>query len=171
MGRTKEKESYPTLAYEVTMNHSTRVLGATCAFPGGRNNKAIRRYDPNVMEVRLSKRITDLLECALFDADTDEHIHRGAYLIVERGYHKWKCLVPPYKASRTENQQVWSKHLESVRKDVECCIMKLKGRFCILKLPLEFRSEERLNCMFYSCCILQNMLQTYGGLEWGWWHA
>ncbi|CAM9530440.1 unnamed protein product [Discosporangium mesarthrocarpum] len=143
-----------------------RIFGATCAFPGGRNDKTIVRYNSNVMEVRLSKRFTDL-EYDLFDADGNEHVHRGAYLIVDGGYHKWKCLLLPHKASRTKDQLMWSKRLESVRKDVECCFGILLSRFRILKLLLEFRSEERINCMLYSCCVLHNMLQAYYALEWG----
>ncbi|CAM9767454.1 unnamed protein product [Discosporangium mesarthrocarpum] len=111
----------------------------------------------------MNKRFTDL-EYTLFDADGNKYTHRGAYLIVHGGYHQWKCLMVPYKASRNEDQLQWSKGLESVRKDVEWFFGILKGCFRILKLPLGFRDEDRIN-MFYTCCVLHNMLRACDGLD------
>ena len=65
----------------------------------------------------------------------------------------------PLNADDTE----FSKHLESVRKDVECFFGILKGRFRILKLPILFRSRERIDNAFFTCCILHNMLHALMG--------
>ncbi|CAN0205245.1 unnamed protein product [Discosporangium mesarthrocarpum] len=113
----------------------------------------------------MNKRFTDL-EYTLFDADGNEYTHRGAYLIVDGGYHRWKCLMAPYKASRNEDQLQWSKRFESVQKDVECFFGTLKGCVRILKLPLGFRAEDRISNMFYTCCVLHNVLCAYDGLNW-----
>ncbi|CAM9853757.1 unnamed protein product [Discosporangium mesarthrocarpum] len=94
----KGKEGFPTLAYEVTVDHSMRALGATCDRPGARNKKIIVRYDETVVQVRMNIRFTDL-EYTLFDADRNEYTHRGEYLIVDGGNHQvltWGCqpLLP-----------------------------------------------------------------------------
>ncbi|CAN0103390.1 unnamed protein product [Discosporangium mesarthrocarpum] len=57
----KGKEGFPTLAYKVTVDHSKRVLEATCGSPGARNDKTIVRYDDTVFQVRMNKGFTDLL--------------------------------------------------------------------------------------------------------------
>ncbi|CAM9535369.1 unnamed protein product, partial [Discosporangium mesarthrocarpum] len=62
----------------------------------------------------------------------------------------------------------WSKHLESVRKDVECFFGRLKGLFRILKMPLVFWASnanlrEKIENIFFDFCILQNMLHTCDG--------
>ncbi|CAM9708381.1 unnamed protein product [Discosporangium mesarthrocarpum] len=53
------KEGFPTLAYEVTVDHFMRVLGATCGFPGARNDKMVVGYDDTVVQVRVNKTFTD----------------------------------------------------------------------------------------------------------------
>ncbi|CAN0181215.1 unnamed protein product, partial [Discosporangium mesarthrocarpum] len=98
---------------------------------------------------------------------------KGAYLIVDRGYHKWRCLMSLFKASSTQAQLKWSSWLESVRKDVECSFGRQKGRFRILKLPMlhgasSNRPREKTNKMFFTCFILENsmMVLAHRGLLW-----
>ncbi|CAN0184430.1 unnamed protein product, partial [Discosporangium mesarthrocarpum] len=84
----KGKKGFPTLAYEVAVDHSMRVLGATCDFPGTRNDQTIVSYDDDtVVHVWMNKRFTDL-EHTLFDADGNEYKLRGAYLFADGGYHQ-----------------------------------------------------------------------------------
>ncbi|CAM9977788.1 unnamed protein product, partial [Discosporangium mesarthrocarpum] len=77
--------------------------------------------------------------------------------------------VPPtFKASSTHAHLSRSIWLESVRKDVECYFRRLKGRFRILNLPMlhwvsSNHPREKID-MFFTCCILQNMLRAYDGL-------
>ncbi|CAN0357815.1 unnamed protein product, partial [Discosporangium mesarthrocarpum] len=58
---------------------------------------------------------------------------KGAYLIVDGGYHQWRCLMCPLKSVLTVAELKWSKRLEIVRKNVECFFERLKGRFRVLK--------------------------------------
>ncbi|CAM9175172.1 unnamed protein product [Discosporangium mesarthrocarpum] len=44
----KGKKGFPTLAYEVTVDHSMRALGAICGSPGARHDKTIALYDDTV---------------------------------------------------------------------------------------------------------------------------
>ena len=68
-----------------------------------------------------------------------------------------------YPLSAAETQ--YSKALESARKDVECFFGVLKGRFRILKLPILYRKKEAVDNLFFTCCILHNMLHDYDGLD------
>ena len=49
----KGKEGYPTVAYNVTVDHSRRVMAVHGAFLGARNDKTIARTDPIVRVVRI----------------------------------------------------------------------------------------------------------------------
>ena len=47
----------------------------------------------------------------------------GLWLIVDGGYHRWRCLQCPVKLCRADDElALWSRWIESVRKDV-----RLKG--------------------------------------------
>jgi hypothetical protein len=66
----------------------------------------------------------------------------------------------------TDDDEVkWSKHLESVQKDVECTFGSLKMRFKILKIPIMYRHVEHVDNVFYTCAILHNMLLQWDGYE------
>ena len=64
----------------------------------------------------------------------------------------------PYKTTSQEKLALWSKRLESIRKDVERTFGVLKKRFRVLKLPLLFREASFIEDMFITCCVLHNML-------------
>jgi Plant transposon protein len=68
--------------------------------------------------------------CVPFDImDNQGNIKRekGLYLIVDGGYHKWKCLQCPFKHTSKSAEALWSRWVESVRKDVECTFGILNG--------------------------------------------
>lgn len=52
-----------------------------------------------------------------------------------------------------------------MRKDVECFFGILKGRFRVLKLPVQYRTKERIDDLFFTCCILHNMIHAFEGRE------
>ena len=55
-----------------------------------------------------------------------------------------------------------------MRKDVECTFGILKGRFRALKLPIYFQTAEAIDNMFFTCCILHNMILAHDGLDRRW---
>lgn len=64
--------------------------------------------------------------------------------------------------------------MESVRKDIECCFGVLKGRWRVLKLPVQARSKEHIDDIFFTCVCLHNILHDWNGrdqwengLHWG----
>ena len=60
--------------------------------------------------------------------------------------------------------RVWQKHMESVRKDIECVLGRLKGRFRILKCPIQLQKKHEIDNMFITRCVLYNMLHHFDGL-------
>ena len=55
----------------------------------------------------------------------------------------------------------WRARLESVRKDIECAFERLKGRFRILKVPINFHKKSQIDDLVVSCVILQNMIHRH----------
>lgn len=52
-----------------------------------------------------------------------------------------------------------------MRKDVECFFGILKGRFRILKLRMPYHKREDIDNIFFTCCILHNMLHVFDGMD------
>eukprot|EP00961_Rhodomonas_salina_P007305 98627-Rhodomonas_salina.2 len=72
-----------------------------------------------------------------------------------------QCPVS-YASSKVEKE--WSRHIESMRKDVECTFGMLKGLFRILKVPCRYENKECVDNVWWTCCILHNWLLSYDGL-------
>ncbi|CAN0178702.1 unnamed protein product [Ascophyllum nodosum] len=158
------KEGFPTIAYQVTVDHSGRVLAVTRGFAGAHNDKTIVRYDDAVQQIRENATYTERV-LQLRGKNGELIDCKGNYLIVDNGYHKWRVLQEPSKYPTTPEDTQYSKQLESTRKDVECFFGILKGRFRILKLPLLYRSKEAIDNVFFTSCILHNMLHEYDGMD------
>jgi len=75
-------------------------------------------------------------------ADGDRKMIKGAYLIIDGGYHPWEAT-------------------EAVRKDIECYFGRLKSRSCMLKTPVSFHSKTDIDNAFFTCVGLQNMLHDW----------
>ncbi|CAM9609651.1 unnamed protein product, partial [Discosporangium mesarthrocarpum] len=156
------KEGFPSIAYSATVDHTRRALALTAGFAGATNEKTIVRYDPSVDRVKIHEEYTQM------EDTLRESTKKGAYLIVDGGYHQWRCLMCPLKSALAVAELTWSKRLESVKKYVECFFGRLKGRFRILKMPLTFwvstaNSREKIDNIFFACCVLQSMLHAYDG--------
>ncbi|CAM9914719.1 unnamed protein product [Pylaiella littoralis] len=158
------KEGKPTVGYQVTVDHTGRVLAVTEGFTGSTNDKTIICWDAAVDQIRRDKQYTEK-KFDVYKADGTTQTLEGCYLIVDNGYHKWRTLIEPTKYPITEEDIRFSGRLESVRKDVECFFGILKARFRILKLAMTYQKQERLDYVFFTCCILHNMLHTYDGMD------
>ena len=73
--------------------------------------------------------------------------------------------MEPSKYPLSKGDLLFSKRLESVRKDVDCFFGILKIRFRILKLAMTYQQQKRIDSVFFTCCILHNMLHTYDGMD------
>jgi Plant transposon protein len=94
--------------------------------------------------------------------------YKGAYLLTDNGYARWRIMQCPIKSSTNMNELKWSTRLESVRKDVECTFGILKGRFQILRSRILFHSQKKVDNIFVSACILHNMNLRGDNLDTRW---
>ena len=92
-------------------------------------------------------------------------LYRGAYIIADNGYAKWRMFQAPIKSSSSMEELKWSTRLESVRKDVECFFGRLKIRFRILRSRILFQKQGYIDNVFYASCIMHNMLLKDDGLD------
>lgn len=81
------KEGFPTLAFQVTVDHAGRAIGVTHGFTGSTNDKTIIRYDAAVERIRKEKEYTER-QYKLFKKDGTSFTRKGCYLIVDNGYHE-----------------------------------------------------------------------------------
>ena len=163
----KGKEGYATLSYEVSVDHRKKIIAATIGHPGCRNDKTTVKFDGFVTAIHDGRLYSDV-EFDLKKNDGTTVKEKGLYLIVDGGYHKWRCLQCPLKHTSIPKDALWSKWVESVRKDVECVFGILKDRFRCLKLPIYLHDENVIDNMFFTCCILHNMLLTEDGYDRRW---
>lgn len=54
---------------------------------------------------------------------TGHEVLQGLWVIVDGGYHRWRCLQCPSQVCVDRELALWSRWLESVRKDVECVFL------------------------------------------------
>jgi len=151
------KEGYPTVAYQVTVDHLKRIRNSTNGFFGARNDKHIVRSDKFVVDLKEKKIYSDIgFTLRLPDGGTKRV--RGLYLICDGGYHFWRVLQCTIKNASDDDTRVFSSRVESLRKDVECVFGIMKKRHKILCRGIEIRELQHIDNVFFACCIIHNML-------------
>lgn len=127
------------------------------------------RYADEVIQLNHRQRLQ--FDFDLFGSDGTVHRHKGAWYLCDGGFHKWRCLQCPVKMSPDVDTSVWSKWIESMRKDVECCFGILKGRWRILKTGLLIQDANVVGNIFKTCVCLHNELLEHDGLDESWEHS
>ena len=163
------KESFPSIAYQVVVDHSRRVLHITQGMYGSLNDITITKYDAFCMDVKQEKRFKDV-EFSIIDENEIARICKGVYFICDGGYPKDPYLINPFGARSDMAEVYWSEWLESVRKDVECTFGVLKARFRILRNGMRFHKKIVVDAVMITCCILHNMLLHCDGLDMSQWN-
>ncbi len=157
----KGKEGFTTIGFGIAVSHRRRILHSTGGFLGATNDKTIARHDSFMTALRTAG---GQLDCArdfkysLFDSSGRLVQHKGAYILVDNGYHKWAELMNPISHPNSIEEKRWSANLESFRKDVECTFGILKGRFRVLKTGIRLQSMASVVRVWKTCCALHNML-------------
>ena len=158
------KEGYPTLAFNVAVTHSKRIIAATSAQYGARNDKTLVKYDAFIDDVRSGKSLkTQPFRLRKKDGTCSEETK--AYGICDGGYHRWACLQAVEKLASDHDGAGFCKRIESVRKDVENVfgIMKMRHRVLFGKFLL--LDQKVVSDVFHSCCIIHNMCQIDEGWD------
>lgn len=101
----------------------------------------------------------------VYNSDGDQEELRGLYLICDGGFMKYRCLMAGMKWYSRIEECYWSTQMESTRKDAERAFGSLKNRFRCLKLPVLFHNQDDVDNMFWTCCILHNMIAVNDGRD------
>ena len=100
----KGTEGYPTLSYEVTADPAKNYCSNTW-FPGTRNDRTIVRFDVFVSDIHDGVKYQDVTYPMRMLTGV-EYEEKGAWLLVDGGYHKWRCLQSPLKHTAIPREKV-----------------------------------------------------------------
>lgn len=164
---TKGPIGHSTLAWELTVLHNRKIISCSPAFLGATHDALILLWDDFPKKVAKGEFFPDM-EYTLMDEEGEEKRYKGLWILVDGGYPEWKTLIPPCKSPIDEDWMRWSKWAESLRKDVECTINMLKGRWRILKTGIRVHSKTHVENIFYTCVALHNQLLHLDGLDARW---
>ena len=160
----KGKEGYTSIAYEVICTCRKFIQSVSVGHPGTRNEKHISRTDDSVTDLLVPNLWLSSKTWQCLGPHGQKRNFFGAYLICDGGYHKWPCLIFPWKKGLPDCPVMkFSKKLESVRKDIEGVFGILKVRFRFLKTFNLLRRQDSIDNAFVTCCILHNILLRHDG--------
>ncbi|CAN0351921.1 unnamed protein product, partial [Discosporangium mesarthrocarpum] len=80
-------EGFPSIAYQVAVDHTGCALAMTAGFAGATDDKTIVCYDPSVDRVKTHEAYTQM-EYTLADSERRELTEKGGYRVVDGGYHQ-----------------------------------------------------------------------------------
>jgi hypothetical protein len=164
-GQHKGKEGYPTRRFLVGVDSDGAILSmGNGSHPGTRNDLTMASLDPFLTTLRdgnFFPEVTFKLEDEHGQMVTRSHL----YAIVDNGFHKWRCCQPPDKVTSDSWRLRWSKRLESVRKDSECCFGRMKARFAAARHGPPTSDLEHFDDTIFACAMLHNQLLRHDGLS------
>ena len=144
------KLNVPARTYNVTVDHSRRILHSTTGHPGTWNDKTLILFDDYICGVNEGIIHHDYI-LHLFEKNDQGEIveiaYKGVWFIVDNGYLSWSCTIPPSGNGTTYEIIRFSEWLESMRKDIECTFGIMKCRFAILKYGLRFQNIAKCDEM------------------------
>eukprot|EP00957_Ditylum_brightwellii_P085040 6466331-Ditylum_brightwellii.AAC.1 len=128
---------FPARTYNISANHRHNILSSTLGHPAGWNEKTLVLFDDFLCGVK-EGRYMSASTFELLEEDKNGEVISVVYVepwgLADNGYLKWPTAQPPFKLNMNMKERRWSLWIESMRKDVECTFVILKGRFCILKI-------------------------------------
>ena len=98
------KEKYPTVAYNVTVNHRRWIMSVSRGFFGSYNDKTIVKYDPFINDIRNRRKYHDY-KFDLKNRDGTVTPISGAWILCDGGYHRWRCLQCPSRDGSSDPDQ------------------------------------------------------------------
>ena len=90
------KEGFPSLSFEVIVDHNRRIHHCTPGYYGSHNDQTISKYDLYAASIEVYGKFS-LVEYVVKDASGRQHIMKGLYLIVDGGYRQVQCYMEPHK--------------------------------------------------------------------------
>ena len=167
------KEHYPTLSFQVIVDHGRMIRHVSGGEHGSLNDINICQLDELIKNDLTGLLTSDGLRrnkygnlvFNLIDKNGKVMVVKGAYVITDGGYEPISIFINPQLLNSSRECIVWSEFIEAVRKDVECTFGILKNRFHFLKYGSRFHDQFVVEAAFVSCCILHNMLLILDGLD------
>ena len=83
--RHKGKYGFPSRAFQITVDHTTRVLAMTATFRGTVNDMSICKDDPFIRAIH-GEQIYQDEKFQLYDSNGELQAETGLYLICDNGY-------------------------------------------------------------------------------------
>ncbi len=120
------------------------------------------RYDSYIQRLRSDPLFLNY-EYPLYDSQGRSSIARGAWAIVDGGYHRWKVSQGPAPDAPTMQERSFSKVVVENRKDSEDTIGRVRGRMRILRMPFLCAKREDIDAVVHSSAIVHNMLLQKDG--------
>ena len=111
------KKKNTSRSYNMTVNHRRRILHTTRGGPGRWNDQTMVMFDEFVRGMYDGDHPYDV-EFELLERQNGKIIsvpYRGGYVIVDNGYLRWSCTVPPFKVTEKTTELRWSKWVESMK--------------------------------------------------------
>jgi len=164
------KQSHTARSYNLTTNHRREILHTTKGHPSRWNDKTLAMHDVFMTAVHKGTILQDY-EFVLMSRVGNSIVevkYRGAWGLVDNGYHKWACTQAPGKNDLMRKEQRVSEWIESFRKDSECVFGILKGRWRILKTGIRLEGCVPADNIWLTCCALHNWLLKSDGLAEPW---
>ena len=150
------KEKRPTVGFNCTVDHDCKFLYVGELFAGRFNDKTKVQYDKYVQKLRTGE-FKDV-NFNYVDQNGEVQQETGLYVICDNDYHKWSQTLAPCTTTAIPHLALWSKKMESTRKDVERAFGMSKKRFRILKFPFILRDVRDINYVVVACFTFHNML-------------
>jgi Plant transposon protein len=163
------KEGFPTLVFQVIVDHSRFIHYCSNYFLGGMNDINTVLNDPYPRSV-ISGCLKEI-SFQLYDQNGELFNCRGAYLITDGGYPEFAVFIDPDHKRMSRNVVLWSEWLESVRKDIECTFGILKQRFRFLRDSVVYHNPETIQDAMKTCCCLHNMIMLFDGIDISGWES
>jgi len=164
-GQHLGKEGYPTRRFMVGVEPDGLILSMGAgSHQGTRNDLTMSTLDPFLTQLRDGNFFPDYTY-QLEDQHGENVTMKGLFAIVDNGFHKWRCCQPPDKATSDIWRLRWSKRLESIRKDSECCFGRGKSRFACMRHGPATADLQYFDESVFACAMLHNQLIRADGLS------
>ena len=119
------------------------VQSVSSVYYGATNDMVALNADEHFAEALANDALFTDAEYTLKDIEGNDVVETGNYFISDGGYCQDKRLMYPIKAGRLNNTPngLFSRQIESQRKDVEDTFSHIKNAFAILDGPLRFNAQ------------------------------
>ncbi|XP_033134441.1 uncharacterized protein LOC103843165 [Brassica rapa] len=133
-------------------------IGEKRGFPGMVGSIDCTLNDINVLD--RSPLFDDILEgrAPRVKYMVNGHIYKLAYYLTDGIYPKWSTFIQSISLPQSPKQELFAKHQEATRKDVERVFGVLQARFAIVRNPALTLDKAKIGKIMRACIILHNMI-------------